>query len=286
MHTSDPLQHKIRVTLNVSYTYFDNRCRFQIQLADSTGFITAMAFGQQADSMLSIIGDYLKNNIEKATVSGAARHKLGTEIEYTVHLRAYNSAPRDNEFCLFSIDTFVPITRIIEDTQELDLVLQVTTVQKNHYSKEGETESPATKLRASNAAMEDAVAHGVAAIYSGILVYYVRIDNHKLTLGWYDIVADHKFGRDYIILLASKLCQSVKQFAKELKMNTFMLVTRQRIWEIQHIAGYLIGHNWYAYVAAHTLRCHDILIFSLDSHLRLRVLIFNEAGRERTYDWY
>lgn len=48
-----------------------------------------------------------------------------------------------------------------------------------------------------------APAHGVAAIYNGILVYYVRIDNHELTLGWYDIVADHKFGGDYTILLAS-----------------------------------------------------------------------------------
>lgn len=45
--------------------------------------------------------------------------------------------------------------------------------------------------------------HGVTAIYSGIMVYYVRIDNHELTLGWYDIVADHKFGGDYTILLPS-----------------------------------------------------------------------------------
>ncbi|KAI8538654.1 hypothetical protein RHMOL_Rhmol09G0121500 [Rhododendron molle] len=270
-------------------TCFDNRCRFQIQLADSTGFITATAFGQQADSMFSISGDYLKNNIKKV--------RLEKNIYFVLIMEKFSKF-------------FHP------------LVL--------------------------------APAHGVVAIYSGILVYYIRIDNHELTLGWYDIVADHKFGDDYTILLASvghllfdlyifdeegcqvkypwtttaainhpnappgtiftgcmpsafrsmghelrfqkkltngdlvalELCQSIKQFAKELKMNTFMLVTKQRIWEIQHIAGYLVGHGWYAYVAAHTLRCHDTLIFSLDSHLRLRVLIFNEARRERTYDWY
>ncbi|KAI8530230.1 hypothetical protein RHMOL_Rhmol11G0040000 [Rhododendron molle] len=134
------------------------RCRFQIQLADSTGFITATAFGQQADSMFSISGDYLKNNIKKDTLSRAARRKLGTGIEYAVHLRAYKSAPGDNEFCLFSIDTFVAVTKIIEDTQELHLVLQATTAQKNHYSKGGETRSSATELRASNTATEDAIA--------------------------------------------------------------------------------------------------------------------------------
>lgn len=97
----------------------------------------------------------LLSNHVQATLSRAARQKLGTGIEYAVHLRAYKSAPRDNEFCHFSIDNFVPVTRIIEDKQELDLVLQSTTARKNHYSKGGETESPATKLRASNTAMTE-----------------------------------------------------------------------------------------------------------------------------------
>ncbi|KAG5532702.1 hypothetical protein RHGRI_027111 [Rhododendron griersonianum] len=69
-----------------------------------------------------------------------------------------SNLPQDSEFCLFSIDTFVPVTKIIEDTQELHLVLQATTAQKNHYNKEGETKSPATQLRASYTAAQDAVA--------------------------------------------------------------------------------------------------------------------------------
>ncbi|KAG5566976.1 hypothetical protein RHGRI_002514 [Rhododendron griersonianum] len=96
--------------------------------------------------------------VSTATLSEAARGKLGKGIEYAVHLRAYKYAPTDSEFCLFSIDTFVPVTKIIEDTQELHLVLQATTAQKNHYNKEGETKSPATQLRASYTAAQDAVA--------------------------------------------------------------------------------------------------------------------------------
>ncbi|XP_058220592.1 replication protein A 70 kDa DNA-binding subunit B-like [Rhododendron vialii] len=41
------------------------RCKFQIQLSDSTGFIIATAFGEQADSMFSITGDYLKNSMQE-----------------------------------------------------------------------------------------------------------------------------------------------------------------------------------------------------------------------------
>ncbi|KAF7138806.1 hypothetical protein RHSIM_Rhsim07G0090000 [Rhododendron simsii] len=42
-----------------------SQCKFQIQLSDSTGYIIATAFGEQADSMFSITGDYLRNNMQE-----------------------------------------------------------------------------------------------------------------------------------------------------------------------------------------------------------------------------
>lgn len=39
-------------------------------------------------------------------------------------------------------------------------------------------------------------------------------------------------------------------------------------------------------INAHDLMCHDTLIFSLDWELRLRPLVFDEAGREQTYNFF
>lgn len=42
----------------------------------------------------------------------------------------------------------------------------------------------------------------VAIIHSGEKCFYVKIEDHKLTEGWYDVVHAHNLGKDYKLLFA------------------------------------------------------------------------------------
>ncbi|KAG5558126.1 hypothetical protein RHGRI_008145 [Rhododendron griersonianum] len=45
--------------------------------------------------------------------------------------------------------------------------------------------------------------HGIALVYSGYHVYYVKIENHELAFGWNDVIAEHNFDSKYTLLLGS-----------------------------------------------------------------------------------
>ncbi|KAG5566977.1 hypothetical protein RHGRI_002515 [Rhododendron griersonianum] len=134
----------------------DQGCRFQIQLSDSTGYIIATAFGEQADSMFSITGDYLRNNMHEGILSDPAKEKLATGIEYAVHLRAYKYAPRDVELCLFSIHTFTAVTEIIDDQDDFQLLLLQTPSPKKQRLDETEAQTSVPIPKASTPAMQTA----------------------------------------------------------------------------------------------------------------------------------
>ncbi|KAG5532703.1 hypothetical protein RHGRI_027112 [Rhododendron griersonianum] len=134
----------------------DQGCRFQIQSSDSTGYIIATAFGEQADSMFSITGDYLRNNMHEGILSDPAKEKLATGIEYAVHLRAYKYAPRDVELCLFSIHTFTAVTEIIDDQDDFQLLLLQTPSPKKQRLDETEAQTSVPIPKASTPAMQTA----------------------------------------------------------------------------------------------------------------------------------
>ncbi|KAH7855784.1 hypothetical protein Vadar_028830 [Vaccinium darrowii] len=97
------------------------RCKFNIELSDSIGIIVATLFGEKAESMFSIDGEYLRENIQQDQLSDVAMEKLGTGIEYAVQVRAYKYEAREVALCLFNVKAFFPTNEIIEDILQLTL---------------------------------------------------------------------------------------------------------------------------------------------------------------------
>lgn len=66
----------------------------------------------------------------------------------------------------------------------------------------------------------------------------------------------------------------------------FTLVTKGQTWTANYVNGYLTGHGWIEFVAAHTLVTGNVLILSPDTNLTLYALVIGWNDHERIYDWY
>ncbi|KAG5566131.1 hypothetical protein RHGRI_001907 [Rhododendron griersonianum] len=196
--------------------------------------------------------------------------------------------------------------------------------------------------------------HGIALVYSGYHVYYVKIENHELAFGWNDVIAEHNIGSKYTLLLGSmghlmldlfifdekgyqikypwtttaliqqpnapiatffisylvttfkqfgdefrfmkklshgdllalELRALIKDFLNEIGLHRLWLTTRQCTWEVEYTDGFLVRQGWNNFIAAHNLRCYDTLVFSVDWELKMHAMVFDELGREKTYNWY
>ncbi|KAI8535513.1 hypothetical protein RHMOL_Rhmol10G0179800 [Rhododendron molle] len=87
-------------------------------------------------------------------------------------------------------------------------------------------------------------------------------------------------------LLALELRASIKDFLNEIGLHRMWLTTGQSTWEVQYTDGFLIGQGWNNFIAAHNLKCYDTLVFSVDWELKMHIMVFDELGREKTYNWY
>ncbi|KAH7867551.1 hypothetical protein Vadar_034805 [Vaccinium darrowii] len=119
------------------------RCKFNIELSDSTGIIVATLFGEKAESMFSIDGEYLRENIQQDQLSDVAMEKLGTGIEYAVQVRAYKYEAREVALCLFNVNAFFPTNEIIEDILQLTLEPETPAKKQRKNESKDETSSAA-----------------------------------------------------------------------------------------------------------------------------------------------
>lgn len=91
------------------------RCKFNIELSDSTKTITATIFTPVAESLLLITPQYLKENTYEGVLSLEAMEKLTKAHEYVVHVRAYNYVLADLPHCLFNVHAYDLVTNIRDD---------------------------------------------------------------------------------------------------------------------------------------------------------------------------
>ncbi|XP_058202024.1 uncharacterized protein LOC131316609 [Rhododendron vialii] len=87
-------------------------------------------------------------------------------------------------------------------------------------------------------------------------------------------------------LLALELRASIKDFLNEIGLDRMWLTTGHSTWEVQYTDGFLVGQGWNNFIAAHNLKCYDTLVFSFDWELKMHAMVFDELGREKTYNWY
>ncbi|KAH7840808.1 hypothetical protein Vadar_021917 [Vaccinium darrowii] len=130
------------------------RCRFNVQLSDSSGAIVATLFGGHAETMFGITREYLKDNTEGGRLSHDAATILGTATEFAVQLRAYKPGLADSLHCLFTIVGIKNVSEIIEAEQEIPLgaVTKIPATTDNSNQNKAESSSP--KQDQSTTAME------------------------------------------------------------------------------------------------------------------------------------
>ncbi|KAG5524197.1 hypothetical protein RHGRI_031007 [Rhododendron griersonianum] len=154
--------------------------------------------------------------------------------------------------------------------------------------------------------------HGIALVYNGYHVYYVKIENHELAFGWNDVIAEHNFSSKYTLLLGSMghlmfdlfifdekatfftscLVTTFRQFGDEFrfmkKLSHGDLLALELHTSIKDFVNEIGLHRLWLTIGHSALEVEyvDGFLISVDWELKMHAMVFNELGSEKTYNWY
>ncbi|KAF7113731.1 hypothetical protein RHSIM_RhsimUnG0108900 [Rhododendron simsii] len=270
--------------------------------------------------MIKDIDENVRGWTTEDGLSMAAMEAITKEVEYVVHVKAYKYGIEEKSHCLFNVHQFdeVKTSKKKNDADEAGSSsgkkvcrqLFIEEPPSDFFDVKDETSVIGLEPGADDFKIPEffkpylfTPPHGIALVYNGYHVYYVKIENHELAFGWNDVIVEHNFGSKYTLLLGSMSHLMFNLFIFDEKgyqikypwPNTTLIqqpnapIGWDSIATQRQATNYKLSlrqYGWNNFIAAHNLRCYDTLIFSVDWELKTHAMVFDELGRGKTYNWY